>query len=575
MTRFSCPDWEARLIDGRPLVPDLILDQALAARAVGIYNKLQLPDVVGQPTLAEAGADWFRAVVGAVCGSFNEDGERGLPEVFLQVPKKNSKTTNVAALTLTLDILNQRPNADLMLLGATQEIANTGFEQLTGMIAADREGYLQQRFHVKRHRSEVVDRLTKATISIKTFDMDVVTGKKPIVVIIDEVHLLGRKEYAARVLRQLRGGMLPFPESFLMMITTQSDLPPAGIYKQELQAARAIRDGKGPENPRTLPVIYEFPERMQTDPAQPWKEPKNWPMVLPNLGRSITIERLVDDFRQEEPKGEDAIRLWASQHLNVEIGLALHSDRWRGADYWQSCAVEGLTLDALLERAEVAVLTADGGGLDDLFGLCIAGRCRITRRWLYWFHAYADATVLELRKEVAPALRDFQESGDLTIAGTTEEIIESVVEYARRIREARLFPKEGGIGLDAHGIGALVDALDEAGFEQPLITAVAPQGFKIQSAVFSMERKLKDKTVEHGGQPLMDFCVGNAKAELRGSSVLITKQAAGKAKIDPLIAGLMATKLLEANPAAHYTELKILHAGKKNEKHRRIFNVYG
>src|SRR3546814_16357317 len=60
-----------------------------------------------------------------------------------------------------------------------------------------------------------------------------------------------------------------------------------------------------------------------------------------------------------------------------------------------------LTLDELLARSEVVVVGIDGGGLDDLFGLCVAGRCRETRDWLYWCHAWAQRDVLTLRKDIA------------------------------------------------------------------------------------------------------------------------------------------------------------------------------
>ena len=44
------------------------LDMAAADRAVGIYDNLRLPDVPGQPRLADAGADWFRALMRAAFG---------------------------------------------------------------------------------------------------------------------------------------------------------------------------------------------------------------------------------------------------------------------------------------------------------------------------------------------------------------------------------------------------------------------------------------------------------------------------------------------------------------------------
>jgi phage terminase large subunit-like protein len=60
---------------------------------------------------------------------------------------------------------------------------------------------------------------------------------------------------------------------------------------------------------------------------------------------------------------------------------------------------------------------------------------------------------------------------------------------------------------------------------------------------------LSDGTLIHAGQPLMAWCVGNAKIELKGSARAVTKQASGKAKIDPLIALFNAAMLMARNPA--------------------------
>ncbi len=547
---FAHPDWESALRSRRSLLPPLPLIDNEASRAVRVFDALRLPDVPGRPTLAEAGGDWVRDIVRALFGSWDRAAQtRYIEEIFALTPKKNMKTTGAAGLMLTALILNERPAAQFALFGPTQEVSNLAFTAVRGMIEADEE--LPDLLHVQDHLKTISHRVTGATLKVMTFDAKVATGGKYAGALIDEVHLLGSMSYAAEVLRQIRGGRISIPEGFLILISTQSDSPPAGVFRTELDYARGVRDGRITDSV-LLPILYEFPEDVQRDPDMPWRDPALWPMVTPNLGHSITIARLQTGYAKALADGPRELRSWASQHLNIEIGLALHSARWVGADHWLEAGKKRFSFDDLLARCEVIVFGGDGGGLDDLFGFCALGRERETKRWLAWCKAYCDRDVLEVRKDIAPRLNDFERDGDLAFidirSGDNADVSEMVGMIAAA-RDAGLLPEKNAIGLDRSGVAValLVDALIEAGFAPEAMRPVG-QGYRLQSAHGMAARKLKQGALIHAAQPLMAWCVGNAKAVTQGHATVITKETSGSAKIDPLIALFNAVDLMSYNP---------------------------
>lgn len=186
----------------------------------------------------------------------------------------------------------------------------------------------------------------------------------------------------------------------------------------------------------------------------------------------------------------------------------------------------------------------DGGGLDDLLGLAVIGRDRETRKWLAWTHAWAHPSVLERRKQEASRFHDFAKDGDLTLVKNIGDDVADVAGIVSMVYEAGLLDK---VGVDPSGIGAILDALVERGIPEEKIIGIS-QGWKMTGAIKTAERKLAEGVMVHGGQPLMSWCVGNAKVEPRGNAVIITKQAAGSAKIDPLMALFNAVTLMSLNP---------------------------
>ena len=548
---LSCPDWWRRLQQGKSLVPDLPLWTAEGERAVRIFNKLRLADVPGTPTMEEAGGEWFRDIVRAMFGSVDPvTRQRMIRELFALVPKKNSKTTDGALLMVTALLMNQRPRASFVMTAPVQDVAQLAFDAAAGAI--DLDGVLSRKFHVRHHLKTILHRETKAELEIMTFDPSVLTGQKISGgALIDELHVCAKMAKAPKALRQIRGGMLPFPESFLAFITTQSDDPPVGVFAEELTKARDIRDGK--REGAMLPVLYEFPREVQESPDRKWEQPALWPLVTPNLGKSITVERLIADHADAKATSESELRIWASQHLNVQIGVALAAAGWAGAEFWERRGDPLLTLDALLARSEVVVVGVDGGGLDDLLGLAVVGREKGTRKWLHWAHAWAHEIVLERRQELEPKLRDLEREGDLTIVGLPGQDVIELADYVQKINEAGLLPEKHAIGVDPAGIGAVVDelTLDERGIDMDQIIAVS-QGWKLNGAIKTTERAVAGGDFVHGAQPLMAWAVGNAKVVPVGNAVTITKQAAGSAKIDPLMATFNAVTLMALNPVGKH-----------------------
>lgn len=551
MLDLSCRDWRQRIVAGRSLLPEIPVDAAEARRAVGIYNRLHLPDVPGQPALAEAGGDWFREIVSAMFGAVRIENdqivERLIRELLCMVPKKNSKTTNGAAFMMTALLLNRRPRAAFILVGPTQEVAQLAFDQATGMIDADPDGFLQKRFKPLPGSKEIIDLRTKATLRIKSFDASVMTGVKPSGVLLDELHEIGKSAHAAQVIGQIRGGLLPNPEAFFAMITTQSDAPPAGAFRDELKKARAVREGRLQIS--MLPVLYEFPEEIQAaaPPGQTprWQDPSLWWMVSPNRGKSLTIERLIEEWNTAQAVGLAEMVRWASQHLNIEIGVGLRTDRWRGADHWETAAEPGLTLEGIIARSEVVVAGVDGGGLDDLLGLALIGRERETRRWLHWGRAWLHRKVLTTRKSEASRFESLVETGDLVLVDDMEAAFAELAGVAALPHDAGLL---AGVGLDPEGIGGVVDALAAEGIEGPKMLVAVSQGFRLNGPIKTAEIKLANGTLVHCGQELMAYAVGNAKLEPKGNAVTITKAVAGTAKIDPLMALFNAAHLMSRNP---------------------------
>lgn len=581
----ACPDWEERIVAGQSLIPFPPLFQSEADAALGYFNYLRLVDVAGEPNFGDIARPWIVEFVAAIFGACDpETGRRLIQEFFLLISKKNGKSTLAAGIMITALLLNWRRSAEFIILAPTIKVANNSAKAAMDMVDSDPD--LQVYLRTVPHEQKVVHRVTGATLLIVAADPKTVTGIKATGILIDELWLFGKQARAAEMLREACGGLSSRPEGFVIALSTQSDEPPAGVFKEWLDRFRDIRDGKLIA-PRALGLLYEFPEHMIKSEA--YKRPENFYVTNPNMGASVDEPWLLSEFDKERQKGTKSLIGFYAKHLNVQPGMAARSDSWAGSEFWPKAADPSVSFDSIIARSEAIVIGIDGGGLDDLYGLTMLGRetaevevpllseqdadndddqlpdgaqhtmVRI-KRWLSCSHAWAREIVLERRKAIAPKLLDLQDAKELTILqdgalspnGLPMDIAQ-IMEIVIRVRDAGLLVC---IAADPAGLGELVDALADAGITAENASSGrdyvigTPQGYAMMNALKTSERKLANGTLVHADQSLMDWCVGNLKIEPTATAIRATKQFAGEAKIDPAMALFNAVTVMATNPAA-------------------------
>lgn len=549
----ACPDWEARIVKGEPLIafPPIFPDEA--ADALETFKALRIVDAPGSPLIADACRQWVFDFAGQIFGSYNsETGRRLIREYFLLISKKNSKSTIAAGIMLTALILNWRESAEFIILSPTIEVANNSFKPAADMVRKD--PFLSEMLSVQDHIRTITHRETGATLKVVAADSNTVSGKKAVGVLIDEMWLFGKMPNAEDMLREATGGLMSRPEGFIIYLTTQSNEPPAGVFKAKLEYARKVRDGQIVD-PQFLPLLYEFPMAM-IDAGEHLK-PENFHITNPNISNAQSIgsvdrETLEREFRIAQENGEESVRGFLAKHLNVEIGLNLRADRWPGAEFWPGAKhSEPVTLDYLLQWAEVVTGGIDGGGLDDLLGLCFIGRHKITRKWMHYAYAWAHPSVLERRKDISSRLKDFARAKEMTLVTQIGQDVDELADMVARVYESGLLFQ---VGLDPAAIGGVLDAILLREVPEDKMVTVS-QGWRLAGAIKTFERKLAEGVIVHSGTLLMAWCVGNAKVKLVGNALVITKQVSGSAKIDPLMASFNAAHLMSLNPPAQTNEM--------------------
>jgi phage terminase large subunit-like protein len=263
--------------------------------------------------------DWqYEDVVAPIFGWKRPDGTRRFRRAYIEIPKKNGKSTLAAGLALYMLVADKEPGAHVFSAAATRDQASLVYGEAANMVQASPE--LQKVLTVRRSTKRILFDGNDASYVAISSDADTAQGLNAHCVIMDELHAWRNREFYESLM--YAGRMRDQPLFFI--ITTAGD-DVSGICYEQHKYAQSILDGDIEGSNWHVYIRSAGPE-------DNWKDPETWRKANPSLDKTINIETIREDCEEalDSPTKENAFRRYT---LNQWVGS---SASWLSMDNWQS-----------------------------------------------------------------------------------------------------------------------------------------------------------------------------------------------------------------------------------------------
>jgi phage terminase large subunit-like protein len=468
-------------------------DKSRALEPIEFLQMLKLvDDFYGQPFVL---LDWQHEIIWDVYGTVNQEGYRQYRYAYLEIPKKNAKTTTIAGLGvyhLTCD----GPQGQIYCCAADRTQATLVYKAAVGMIEQDDE--LGAILKITESRKEIENIETGTVLKVLSAEAYTKHGINPTVVIFDELHAQPNRDlwdvmtFGAGAARR---------EPLWWVITTAGDDPDRNSIGWEIhEKAVKLRDGEIID-PTWYVKIYGAPEDADIYDEKVWYE------VNPSLGHTFTI----DTVRQEAlsaRNSEASERLFRWLRLNQWI--ALKRIGWQPLTLWDQTTGKWDLSELIGKRCYP--------GLDLSSTTDITGACYLfpPQDGLPDWRAIFDAWIPEdnmkerVRRDKVPYDRWVNQKHMHATPG-------NVVDY--EFVEARLLAANKQydiqtLGTDPWNSRMLTQRLMREGIEVIEI----PQDMKHMSpAMKTIERLMKRGEFTHEENPVARWCWGNVVVAVDGN----------------------------------------------------------
>ena len=451
-------------------------------------------------------SDWQMFIVWCLFGWMRSDGSRRFRYAYVEVARKNGKTTFAAAIALYMLVLDGEDGAEVYMAATTRGQARICWTEARNMVG--KSSALTKKIQRWSHALTMESTLSK--MEPLSRDSDKLDGLNPHFAVIDEFHA-HKTDDLYNVLKSATGARR---QPMLFTITTAGfdKLGPCfSMRKTYIDILKGIK-----EQENTFVIIFTL------DEVDDWKDPKNWGKSNPNLGVSVKAEYLNEEFNSAVNRGGSEEVNFKTKNLNV----------------WVDAPTVWIP-DELVVKCSHGVTDEDLIGQTCYAGLDLASHVDITALALYF-----------------PELKAVKVHYWIPEAKVEEE--SDRVDYKRWVAQGRIFTTEGNvIDIDTHvdqiyeivkryncrniafdpakAYHGTVQGLQKKGLNQVLDEF--DQGIRSMSEpTRELERMVTGGEIDLMGDPVLRWMFRNAVAVKDANDNIKLHKAKSQNKIDGLIA---------------------------------------
>lgn len=492
----------------------LVFDEEAGEHAVKFFSYLRHSkgEWAGKPFDL---APWQQFIVSQLFGwKRKKDGLRRFRTAYIEVPRKNGKSTLAAGVGLYMMIGDGEPGAEVYSAATKRDQAKIVWGEAKRMVVNSPE----IKKIVTAHISNLHIVNTASKFEPLGRDADSTDGLNIHCAIVDELHAHDSRD----LWDVLKTGMGARRQPLLFAITT-AGYNREGICYQQKRYAERILAGEIKND-----AYFSFITSL--DDGDDWRDKKTWAKANPNLGISLNVDdmKLQCKEARELPGEQNA---FLCKRLNVWTEQA---ERWINMEVWSKCNLPGSSIGQLPGLPCYAGL--DLSSKIDLSSLVLLFPPQESSdAWsvLPFFWIPEDSMRERVRRDAVPYDQWVNEGYIKTTPG-------NVIDYdyiRKEVNELGEIYKFQEIGFDDWGATQLTIQLDGDGFTMVPVR----QGYKTLSpASKDLERLYIGQKLNHFGNPVLNWMARNVAIMRDPADNIKPAKNKSEEKIDGIVALVMA-----------------------------------